>query len=872
MLKNNKYLYLGATLFSAVILTSLSGQNVKADTVATSNANTTSNSTITNSSVANDALSTLTTTKPATTTSSTPTQVSGVTTTEPAPVASSTTTSVVSAPVVATTSTTTSVASAPATATSSSATSTPVTTATSTASTPVTTMTSSTTSVPATATKTGTTSSTTTSTTTASITLPGSGGPVTTPTQPTTGTGTTPTTTPSTDNEYAIPSNITNSTIVPFADPNLAAMVRQGLYLKPGADITVGDIRNFTYGGSVQVNELTFMNPNLQAPKLIPEEDYTPIESLDGLQYLKLLPAPYVDLEVRLGSDAKANPDLTPLNGLGFNTLKLIGNFSDPSSKEIDVNQITKLNVPKYGAVMLQGDKPYNGINNDQLKTLAPWLIQYSNGDPNLITGITMYNNSITDYTPLKNINRTQGLNINNIGGDFDPTPVYAVKNQPLFFKAEPTYGFDGEDLSGNYHFTTTVPDSDVTLGNLDNLGNDQYEIKNPDSTKNILTYGDTGFGPNNPTSSFSGLTFKKYGTAVFLNVFQHSQPIIWQDHPNVTINYLDQSGKPIMVNGTALTKTVDGVNIGDKFDLSTDTSVAGYTLTSPATAVQGAYTQNPQVINLTYSKNPEPVTPVKPTTPSKTPGTDKVPTPSTSSNRIEVESYNVLRDTPEDAALIKMGVKATGKINGELFYQIGYGRWVAASEFNVVKSTTAGVVRTFERVTNLIDKTGQPVKLTLLPNTAWKYSRIMTINGNDYYQVSTNEFLPVADPIIFTPTTKATSIELTTSEPVYNSEGVKLPAKLTAGSSWRTDGSAIINGVKMYRIATNEWVAETATTSYQPTATVYRATASTVVYDKTGKAIARKLAVGSAYKADRIVVIDGLAYYRIATNEFVRV
>ncbi|ALB29485.1 MucBP domain-containing protein [Companilactobacillus heilongjiangensis] len=845
MSSNKKYVYLGATLFSAILLAPLSNQTVKAATTA---------STTTSTDTATTALNSVTTATPTTSTTAVePTSTVTTTTVPTTTTAPATATSTSTTTTTATISTSSTAAPAPTTSPT-------TTTATGTTTAPVST-TSTTTSTSTATAPTTTTSSTGSST--AGITLPGSTIPTTTPTAPGTTTGTTTTPTTSTI-DYSIPANVTNDTVVNFADSTLAALVKAGLGLKSTDNITVGDIKSYTKAVTLEVNEQTYMASNPATSQLTPSQ-YTPVESLNGIQYLKLLPSDMIDLRVRLGSDANANTDLTPLYGIKFNNLSLVGNFSNPNAKEIDVNQITKLEVPSYGGVGLDGDQDYNGINNAELKTLAPWVIAYSNnGQQYDYFGLD--STSVTDYSPLKGVNRTANLNISVTGGSYNPTPIYAVKGQPIKFTAQPFTGLDGEDLASSYYFSTSVPAGTAKIYNLKNLGNDKYELDGADTSATTLTYGNAGLNANyNPTTSLDGITLKYYGKSVFISNFMNGQPIIWQDHPNVTINYVDSTGKSIM------TKTVNGTNIGDAFDLTGDTAVAGYKLTSPTTDLKGAYTQDPQVITLTYAKIPKPhSSSSSSSTPAKKPTPIKVPSETANGEKVDFQ-YIPDDSVGVEAALAHIGVKATATIHGKLFYLLSSGEVVEASSYNFVKEATSGIVRTFGTAVTPVNAYGEPLTRSLLANTEWKYSNIVTIKGASYYQVATNEFIPVAKSLAFTPATKSTVVNVAQKAMIYDSQGKSTGKTLPSGSVWKTDGCAVIDGVTMYRVSTDGWISEKVSTTYQPVKTVYKAESETTVYSSTGEATAKKLPIGSSWKADRIVTIGGQEYLRIATNEFVK-
>ncbi|WP_057880015.1 SLAP domain-containing protein [Companilactobacillus kimchiensis] len=780
MFMNKRSLYLGVTLFSSMILATLStNQAVKADTTddTTSLTSATKTATSKTSSIPSAPISTNTKTVKAVAPMTT------VETSKPDSAATGTSATVGTG----TTGTT-------AVTTGSSVTANPVTTTNTT---------------PTTSSKTSTvtTAPSTTSATTVS------------PSSSTTAT-TTPVTT--TTNSYTIPSDVTDSTVVPFTDPLLEGATKMDFNLKPGTDLTVGDIKSYT-APILDINETEYqanLNPAISS---MGDQQAKPVESLDGLQYLQLLPAKtQVYFEAKIASDAKSNPNLTPLDNLNLVHLKINGNFSDSKYKEIDANQVAKLKTTNATLVELNGDTsvyPYSGVNNSELKELGPWLTSFANNSQQG-KEIELNYASVTDFSPLSGINPSSGVSVISFNdGNYDTTPAYGITGQPLTFTAQPFKGLDGEDLADTYHFTGTVAPAEIADDNLENLGNDKYEIAQPDYTANNLTYGDLGF----MSSSNSDATLMKdYGTNELEYFGINAQPIIWQKAPSVIINYLNTNGTPLQADGVSMTKEFDGAKIGDSFDLTADSKVVGYNLISPITSLKGTYTENPQVIDLTYSAIPA----TKPTT---------TPTKSKTGSNTGV--------------IAKTGTK-----------------------FNTVISSETGIVRIFDTATGMVNAEGKPVISTLAPNTAWKYSKIVAIDGNDYYQVSTDEFVPVASGVKFIPVSTRTDVVVNSQAVLYDAKGQSLGTALARGSRWATDGCAIINGVKMYRVATDEWISNGNVASYEPVASEYHATLTTPLYDINGNLLTRKLPAGTAWKVDEVVEnSSGEHFYRVSTDEFVR-
>lgn len=885
MLTNKKCMKLGTTIISALVLTSLSGQTVEAATTSTSTSSTTTPTTATTT-----VSPTVTTSVTAPVTSSTTSTMTAPVTTTPTTSTTSTGTTATTTPATSTTSTGTTGTTTPATSTTSTSTTGTTASTTSTASTtgttsPTTSTTSGTTTAPSTSTSTtttpttssttgSTTGSTTTATTgtsttsssssgsTAGATLPASSLPVSVPTTLPGG----QTNIVADTGGYKLPTNLTDSTVVNFSDSTLAGMVRQALGLSATAPITVGDIKTYQpLTVTLTLDEGQYL-AKTTGTSYVAQADYVPIESLDGMQYLQLLPHDTISFTGRLGSDANANPSLEPMYGIKLNQLQLIGNYSDSSKKEINVSQIAKLETP-IGSAYLAGDDGFNGITNDELKTLAPWVVQFSNNST--YGGLTMNGNTISDFSPLGGINRNTHFSLNTTGGVYDPTTVYGVVGQPMQFTSTPVKGLDGEDVASNYGFTLNT--ASPAYGNLTAKGNDTYVIQDPTGSYDELVYGDSGFDPKyNPTYNLGGVLVKQYGTTQWINNMIHAQPVVWQTSPTVQIKYVDSNGSPIMNNGVAMTKTVDGTTIGSSFDLTPDSTVAGYTLTSPVTTLKGTYTQDPQEITLTYKAIPTA------TYSGSSYSTPQVTTPETPVNvepasRVPIKVYSLEgNETGENALLADMGVKATTTINGQEFYQVGYGQWVAASSFNTVKTSQPGTVRTFNSTVDLVDSSGKEIGRVVSPSSGWKYSKIVTISGDDYYQVATDEFVPVASGIPYTSVPETTSVGITSSTPIYNSQGESIGTTLPANTSWRTDSYATINGEKMYRVATDEWVPASSLTTYQPISSTYTAKGEIPLYDHNGKLIGRTLAPGTSWKTDQLATINGREYYRVATNEYV--
>lgn len=81
----------------------------------------------------------------------------------------------------------------------------------------------------------------------------------------------------------------------------------------------------------------------------------------------------------------------------------------------------------------------------------------------------------------------------------------------------------------------------------------------------------------------------------------------------------------------------------------------------------------------------------------------------------------------------------------GKIYYRVSTNEWVKASDAYAYESQS-GIINTNLKDYQLLttSKGKQVSNRALAANTSWKIDRLAYINGNEYYRVSTNEFVPV--------------------------------------------------------------------------------------------------------------------------------
>ena len=132
----------------------------------------------------------------------------------------------------------------------------------------------------------------------------------------------------------------------------------------------------------------------------------------------------------------------------------------------------------------------------------------------------------------------------------------------------------------------------------------------------------------------------------------------------------------------------------------------------------------------------------------------------------------------------------------------------------------------TKEQYTPLYTKTGSLGTRALLKGTDWQTNNKMTLDGVTYYQVSTTEWVKASDVTVKSTdnntntntdddavgATKSDVNKVTTKDiavtQLYTRDGEAISNRgLGRNSAWATDLMKTVNGSKMYRVATNEWV-----------------------------------------------------------------
>ncbi|WP_334333310.1 SLAP domain-containing protein [Companilactobacillus sp. HBUAS59544] len=209
------------------------------------------------------------------------------------------------------------------------------------------------------------------------------------------------------------------------------------------------------------------------------------------------------------------------------------------------------------------------------------------------------------------------------------------------------------------------------------------------------------------------------------------------------------------------------------------------------------------------------------------------------------------------------------------------------------VQAATTQLIGTVKRGgTQVVDANGKFVPGAILGNyTSWKLGPEISINGNNYYEVATNQYVAATALSISggQPTTQTSQLIGT----IRHGGTVAVDAKgnlLTNAvfgnyTSWKLGQRILINGNPYYQVATNEYINATAMditqngkllnpvdseiSNVNETKTVGNTAASVV--NANGVSLGITLPAGSSWHVDQTKIINSYPYYRVATNEWVK-
>ena len=603
--------------------------------------------------------------------------------------------------------------------------------------------------------------------------------------------------------------DVPDSQEVIFPDPVLEKEVRKVMNFEDDEEMTVGKFRN---------TKVTYFNFTNRTDIIT---DFT------GMENFKYLPN---NLTIKFSANFGNNVvDFSKLEGARYVTLLLKGGF-----KENDVTGLTGIDTQYMTNLDLNGAGGYqavkNGLQNEQLEILAPWVTEMYNNSPARYASVNLGYNNLSDFSSLKDLNHNKGGWVVSLGNYVvDHDEINVVEDDVNIVEVGPSFDIDGDDISDTYSATFNGTPNDRRSHTIENLGDGKYKYDPltivPNT--NFVTYGYYGFiydkGDGKPyhfekvygndDDYMNGLTLK-YDAMIYrkANI---------QDNPSITVEFVDDKGNELKES-----KKIDGEKIGDEFDITEDSKIDGYTLVSTSD-LTGEFTQNPQTITLVYKAD---------------------------------------GDTGSGG-----GDGGNGGGNGG-----NGGGGGSTGGGDIVDSEQYLTTFADKEPVELFDTNGKKITdKKLAADSDWFSDKKMTLNKTKYYRVATDEWIKEKDAYEYKPESGVVRTYVKATRDDYkdliNAHTNPVNRGLAIGTDWKYDQVAEFNGKKHYRVATHEFVEDKHVHEYKQISGIVTINKKVPLYDEDGKERSRSLDGNVSFKTDRMVTIDGEDYYRVSTNDYVK-
>jgi len=127
----------------------------------------------------------------------------------------------------------------------------------------------------------------------------------------------------------------------------------------------------------------------------------------------------------------------------------------------------------------------------------------------------------------------------------------------------------------------------------------------------------------------------------------------------------------------------------------------------------------------------------------------------------------------------------------------------------SVVKDYNTTVATFADQNTPVYNSQGEVIgNRALAADSNWASDKTMELSGVKYYRVATNEWIKAENVYEYSASQSVVETSAGQFKNLFNSKGELATNRgLASGSRWLTDKTATINGEKMYRVATNEWL-----------------------------------------------------------------
>lgn len=193
------------------------------------------------------------------------------------------------------------------------------------------------------------------------------------------------------------------------------------------------------------------------------------------------------------------------------------------------------------------------------------------------------------------------------------------------------------------------------------------------------------------------------------------------------------------------------------------------------------------------------------------------------------------------------------------------------------VKAANTSNVGTLGYDVKVVDINGNDTGIVLPAGSSWQLGKLVNIKGNNYYQVATNEY---ALAIVMKSNTNTASPEVIPVDMVitlsadevslFDDNTSSLGRSLPVNSSWRVDQVKVIGTNRYYRLATNEWVKVSYIENNKTITPTLKSNQQ--VYNTATGAMDRTLPADSSWKVSKVVRNSKNVFWgQVSTNEWIK-
>jgi len=230
--------------------------------------------------------------------------------------------------------------------------------------------------------------------------------------------------------------------------------------------------------------------------------------------------------------------------------------------------------------------------------------------------------------------------------------------------------------------------------------------------------------------------------------------------------------------------------------------------------------------------------------------------------------------------------VDMTGTMNGRKVLRVSTNEWVYADSV-AYSYVASGEIKAIGNSQTGYRESGQQYSLALTDGTPYVIDRKMEIAGKIAYRVATNQYLDSSNGTMVDPKDSTgdggskqsvTNEQPVTGDPVagiyqptnvFASDGTPGRA-LAVGQPYAVDMTGFLNGRRVLRISSNEWVyADEVAYSYVASGIIKTYKAGQTGYRESGQQTNLYLDEGTPYVIDRKMEVEGRIAYRVATNQY---